>query len=545
MKKLVSAAASLMMAASMIGSVVPFATGAADATKTLSVLSYEDKQSSVKIDTTSADVHVPVGIYLSEGTADAKTIMAKLTINSKGGDASSAYVNFEGLAPNNTLGAERDVTIGDKTYKSDKIIGFNSVVTEGRKGLNSYLNGNLGGESVDNEGMADAGTKNPYVGLAWTAPTDGYAWCGAKSDDFPFYVVDITFKKGTPSGTYTVDFLDYVYDKDHPENKATMIEIAGTKYTTDNKNLKLNSFTVTVGDAAPEDTTVTTTATTTKKDDTTTTTTTKKDDTTTPSVEAAVTPEAKGEKSSTFKINMGTYEMTLDELKAAGYKVEVDVYAECSESDLSGMLIAKLGKLPEQVKKIEMDPGCYAGVKDAEWKDVGENTYNANVLNGGAPVVLSPDGEVCIYDVTLDETKVKAGDTIVINFARFDVQPDGKSAMVAPLVTPAVIKIKDDGTSTTATTATTASTTKSTTASTATTTVASGDVLYGDANDDKKVNIADVVVLNKWLANNESITINKKNADCFNPKDGAEINAQDSDAIIRSIVHLVTLPAQG
>ena len=60
--------------------------------------------------------------------------------------------------------------------------------------------------------------------------------------------------------------------------------------------------------------------------------------------------------------------------------------------------------------------------------------------------------------------------------------------------------------------------------------------------------VADVVLLNKWLADNKSYNLTAQgalNADCFNPKAGKDITSADSDAIIKSIVHLVTLPVQG
>jgi len=78
--------------------------------------------------------------------------------------------------------------------------------------------------------------------------------------------------------------------------------------------------------------------------------------------------------------------------------------------------------------------------------------------------------------------------------------------------------------------------------------------VWGDTNCDGKVNVADVVVLNKWLHDSASIQITdqgKVNADCCDPQDanggkvkvsGVKLTAADSDSIIKSIVSLVTLP---
>ena len=77
---------------------------------------------------------------------------------------------------------------------------------------------------------------------------------------------------------------------------------------------------------------------------------------------------------------------------------------------------------------------------------------------------------------------------------------------------------------------------------------------WGDTNCDGNVNVADVVILNKWLHDSSSIKISdqgKVNADCCDPQDanggkvkvsGVKLTAADSDAIIKSIVSLVTLP---
>ncbi|MDE6092012.1 MAG: glucuronoarabinoxylan endo-1,4-beta-xylanase, partial [Ruminococcus sp.] len=100
----------------------------------------------------------------------------------------------------------------------------------------------------------------------------------------------------------------------------------------------------------------------------------------------------------------------------------------------------------------------------------------------------------------------------------------------------------------TTTTAKPANTTTTATPAATTTTQnpsGSGTVHYGDTNCDGQVRINDVVVLNRYLNDAKSITVSdqgKRNADCYNPKDGAELTAEDSKAIIQSIVHLVELP---
>ena len=99
-------------------------------------------------------------------------------------------------------------------------------------------------------------------------------------------------------------------------------------------------------------------------------------------------------------------------------------------------------------------------------------------------------------------------------------------------------------TTTTTSTTTTQTTTETTTTTSTTTTIVtvsnstssdnnpSGDVLYGDANTDKKVSVADAVAILQFIANGDKYKLTdegKKNADCFGPGDG--ITAKDALAI--------------
>ena len=120
------------------------------------------------------------------------------------------------------------------------------------------------------------------------------------------------------------------------------------------------------------------------------------------------------------------------------------------------------------------------------------------------------------------------------------------------------ITVNDGSSDITTTTTTTQKPDDGTTTTTTTPQPQPGDGEYaptwGDTNCDGKVNVADVVILNKWLHDSSSIQISdqgKVNADCCDPQDanggkvkvsGVQLTAADSDAIIKSIVSLVTLP---
>ncbi|MDO4863272.1 MAG: cellulase family glycosylhydrolase [Ruminococcus sp.] len=99
-------------------------------------------------------------------------------------------------------------------------------------------------------------------------------------------------------------------------------------------------------------------------------------------------------------------------------------------------------------------------------------------------------------------------------------------------------------TSTTTTTTTSSAATSTTTTTTTTTTVivsssssttesnSTDAVLYGDANLDKKVSVADAVAILQFIANGDKYKLTEQgrlNADCFNPGDG--ITAKDALAV--------------
>ena len=125
----------------------------------------------------------------------------------------------------------------------------------------------------------------------------------------------------------------------------------------------------------------------------------------------------------------------------------------------------------------------------------------------------------------------------------------GKKANGTPIIAdPSTTTTTTEGPKTTTTTssATQTTTTSATTTTTTTTstpivtvssssssdTVPSGDVLYGDANLDKKVSVADAVAILQALANGDKYSLKpeaKKNADCYTPGDG--VTANDARAI--------------
>ena len=71
------------------------------------------------------------------------------------------------------------------------------------------------------------------------------------------------------------------------------------------------------------------------------------------------------------------------------------------------------------------------------------------------------------------------------------------------------------------------------------------DFQDGDTNCDGKVNIADVVILNKYLTNPEKYPLTAQGAINAEVDLDDKLTTNDSYCIIRSVVKLITLPYKG
>ena len=537
MKKFISAAATLAMAASMAVSAVPFTTGAADASKTLEIRAFEN--ASTTIDTTSADVTVPVGLYIVEGTNDCQTISSKFTVHSKDGDASA--VKFEAVAPGKSVGAEKDVTIDGESYKTDVLYNFAGEPTVARGKVKFVPTGTV---VVDDDETGDpAGNETNYVAsLAWTTASDGtgYKWTGSKSDDYPIFVVNVTFPKGTKSGTYTIDFLDYLKDAKYPEIYSNLIEVGGTKYSSKNANLNLKGgleIKVNGGGAV------------------------------TPTPTAAPVQPTAAPAQPTAAPGTSTEDKTLpvnSEFKLFAEKDVYEIQAGSTQKDLclyvdpgthsSGMYALEFGQLPEGFT-ISKYSKTNEAAEDTAWNKVGDVYFN-NSLNGGDPIKPSTEDPLFYFDLDVASTVADGEYTIPIK--RLDVIESKDSSFAASVTTPIKITVTGGAVAPTTTAAPAPTAAQPTEAQptaaqpteaqpTAAQPTAATNVTYGDTNCDGKVNIADVVILNKYLTDKTSITVSAQgllNADCCDPTGTANPDFTDSKAIIKSIVHLVSLPAK-
>jgi hypothetical protein len=157
-----------------------------------------------------------------------------------------------------------------------------------------------------------------------------------------------------------------------------------------------------------------------------------------------------------------------------------------------------------------------------------------------ATVMVNAPKEPGRYEINIDPCKI--------------FKKGSSSALWTASIKPAVVVVKGEETESTESTQTTSSTTTEdiTTSSSTTSEDVTGDLTpdFGDVNVDGEVNIADVVVLNKWLNNHDDYNLTPQgqvNADCFEYNKGQVLTAKDSDAIIKHIIHLpdyLTLPVE-
>ncbi|MDE5854036.1 MAG: dockerin type I repeat-containing protein [Ruminococcus sp.] len=549
MKKLISAASALTMAASMVGAAVPFATGAADSTKGFELRAFENRAGEAVSTTISADeiaagdVTIPIGVYLLENTADSESIKAEWTVSSADGDASNTYVTFKGAQHSDDYyDAEREVTIGGKTASTKKYVPFAGTIKGGKVTLTA-------GKSLFSTALKQDSSKcpNAWGSLMWT-PVSGkpYEWSGETSDAYPMFVFEATFAKGTPAGTYTIDFVDIIKDENFPENRSSMIESPAGKMTSANKNLTFKGIEIKIGDSeGPKDTTTTAPVTTADKPQTTTTT------------DSSNISEF--EMIDDFIINVPDIELEPGESK------EVSFTVENPGKHKAATLSAFLAKVTDGVTVAlneEDNPFCEAVPGDKEWIHSGkvelcdtvdsDKSRPQDVTDGPIiSVIVTADAtaEPGVYDYGLDrfhlvenaqEGNVQEYD-VKVNNGKLTIKGEPKNTTTTDKVTTTTDKVI-----TTTSTNTTVTTTDKVTTTTQKPTQA-GDPHYGDTNCDGKVNIADVVLLNKWLNDAKSYAITdqgKLNADCCDPKAGEGLDASDSDAIIKRIVHLVELPCE-
>ncbi|WP_303797171.1 hypothetical protein [Ruminococcus flavefaciens] len=375
MKKLISAVTSLCMAASMVCTVVPATVGAADASKGLSIKTYDIQNPDAasgkseitinKKDIPAGGYTIPSAVYYSEDTNNSTgSLLASITTDSKD-------IQFKMYDPSKDAytSENKSYKLGDVEFTTNKYISFGGYCKSARDGYKAAGLYQMACESS----QTAAKTDNYFIGCSWMNNGKDYAWAGAKSDSYPLYAFDTIIPQNIAAGTYKVMFCDYNTDATGKnDNPCPMVESAGTRYTKKEGNLKLSELTIKVTDGNTDVTT------TTKPDVTTTTTTIKTPDPTT-----TTTVKPVGDADITFEFvdfktgkSSGTYK--------PGDTIEVDVNIKAGGKPVSATDVQfKANGL--EVTEIGESAGAFDGVSvNSNLKEL-RASYPS--LNGDTPMV--------------------------------------------------------------------------------------------------------------------------------------------------------------
>jgi hypothetical protein len=402
---------------------------------------------------------------------------------------------------------------------------------------------------------------------------------------------DVTLKQGAAAGDYSVVFQDYWKNAEHTQRSCQIGSQVLNQFfrTVDVNNslpLTLSNLTITVeGDSTEPVTTTTTAATTTQPTTTTTTANNNNSD-------ALIDLSWKYVDGLDYYVgtpgDIVYADMMIDSHENAIISCDIgldlddpltvnDVY-DSSPAFGCGLTVNWIGNtlaqgLPED-KNGNYIAAKFNGVL-GEQNGEGDNaTFDAVVPNTNKEFATleinipsdTPDGvyyltfsyadfgktqgvEYSASDINYVDCKIVVGDP--------DVDATTTTTVAATTTKAATTTTTAPATTTTAPATTTAvpTTTKAPTTTVAPTapvdpTVPAGDRLLGDTNCDGKVNVADVVILNKYISGNGDLMTDqgKINGEVTNPTlklSEVNLTADDSTYIIQSIVHLWTLTEDG
>ncbi len=442
MKKLISAATSLVMAASMASAVVPFATGAA-ALKTLEIRPFNG--ASTTVDASAGDVKVPIGIYLKETAPTSDFISAQIKVTSSNGDPKD--VEFLAIKPGAAkyFAEETAFTGADgDTYKITQAPGFAGELKHGSS--RDLYTGTGQGVYNNDASYALAGADYAFASTAWVAGNDGYKWAGATSDALPVMIVEVTFKQGTKPGDYTIEFCDYKSDSKNPEIKSCMIEsddATGRKMTTDNGYLALGeALTIKVkGDntteTQPAETTPAVTTAPPQEETKAPTTAAPTEGKTNAPAQSLTQPSPKDQSGAAtwekgaamdgFVVKSGEWNVE------AGKTFVIDVMVESGGIDVA-QLVTRLNDrdLPTGFSVVGIVDGISEACGMVPCTPQGEFYYIDNLATDGSAQPIDDSAFVIQYEVKVDDT-VPTG-SYDFALSRFTVATDSKNAYEAKII---------------------------------------------------------------------------------------------------------------
>lgn len=516
MRKFISTLTTLAMTATLAAGTLA-APIMANANGSTILKTLELKVDKSTVDVSAGDAKVWASVYVDESVADIRLAVARLQL--EGGLLFTGnYIN-----PVPQLNENKPATLLDGTAVSTKGDGLFFAGT-----LRNGVFTARGDSTVD----ADPNTTN--VGFNWSCD-NGYAWLGTKSNDYPMLSFEILVPAGTPVGTYNVKFDET--NKSAPgQDKACATAVAeessarGTIDTLDLGGLALKNTTITVQNGGAV--------------------TTAPPITTAPPVTTAApigTTTPGGDVIVAGNLNLKVNEEKFTAI-AKGEEILVPISvigAAGGDPWDTGIMGADIALTYDRTmfKFTDIDGCRYGSLTPSPAANYeangGQRFIISNSTEGGINCTVGQEVIVLVFEAIVD---VPEGvypiawnpDSRFINTAQEKVSVAmhngfiqvGDSTPTQPtVVQPTVVP---------PTTAATQPTTSS----------SGGTVLYGDANVNGVVNIADVVCLNKSIANPTAYALTaqgKINADVN--RDGNQ-NATDAGYIIRFIIKdaAVTFP---
>ena len=565
MKKLISAVTSICMTATMFTAVAPASVSALDDSKTLSLRTIGGGNTyTISAEEIAAgDVTLHCGLYLEEATeGEISSFQALFGIRdtSTGSMDDITMTSLIKDITGNYYDSNVDYTMTDGTTFSTKKLpfafgGFNSRGNYAPKATNY--------DATYSDARTDLGANLPNIYCAWLAvddpndDTDNIEWLGSTSDEFPVCYFDITIKQGA-SGTYEIACYDDLFN-DSPKNLQPVCNLGsqqvGYEYYAKNQDqgeglLNLESLIINVGDNGDSSTTTTTTTTTNPAKTTTTTTTTPDPGKTTTTT--TTTGPIQGDK----VVLDYLYEDGADCYTVKpGEEIFVDMSIDSKGQKFWGFDISLLAD--DGIEITEVLEESEAWNSNVQCKIVDKDRFGnptSALVNAGYTALKEPEAGLAAISMTVSVPADTAPGTYYINMPYLYLQlTQSPEPGIDPEYLregdvdyrPAKIVVEGDVPPTTTTTTTTTSTTTTTT----TTTPIPGERLLGDANEDGKVNVADVVVLNKCLAGQGDLSDQGKiNSEVTNPTlkvEDVDLTYEDSKYIIQSIIHLWTLTDNG
>ena len=598
MKKFISAASALAMAASMFAVAVPATVNAAtsasdlEQSKTLSLRAINETDSAIEslgntievsADAIAAgDVTIPCALYIEatqEGDFNSLASIFGVSADSKDASAMSlsTRTGSDALTYDAYSSAHTFTIAGGATLSMTQRPFFSG---EDLFGMGMYsAHGDIQVDYQDSR--ASFGIDLPTISTTWVY-VSGDNWLGDTSDAFPYLYFDVTLKQGAAAGDYIIDFYDFYKDEAElqPSNLLGSV-VTNFEYSnimqskTGEGKIEFEPLTITVkGDAEVESTTAAPT-------------------TAAPTTEAPTVEDttAGGTTEGGIVFSYAQEEYTAN----AGDKLVLQLFCDTNGRGIAAYDGSLLVSDTENMEITTVVGSCMAAGTNftVNWlsqflaQDANNTAADFTDRNGNAvsaliagPTTTTVDGNLVeqaltsdkvflMYQLQLSENipdgryyvtmptvmlqgKVTGADEPVDWVDDADITKATAKIVVGEVPTDADTTVEDTTVEdTTAAPTTVAPTTAEPTTAepTAEPTLDPNGRVLGDANCNDVVNVADVVVLNKYLAGKGELTDQGKvNAEVSDPTydvAAVDLTTDDSSYIIKSIIHLYDLTADG